>query len=161
MNFSVSLTLPVLLLFYIQDSLNKKISSLAVAERVEKTIAILNEGHTKLRDIGYHYSATTSLNYLEGIAHIRFGLSVVAEVLYQQQHDIHIVNLMHTAKDVCTDPAINYTDESGNVDVTGPVLYLLKQLFRRFGRTCLLNAVKDHRWIIPENLRTEDEVCNE
>ena len=145
------------MLSFCQDSLNKKVSSLTNEDKTKRTVALLNEGRVTLRNCIQNSIAGNSLEYLEGIAQLRFALSIVAEAL-NQPHDIHTANLLHTARDMCTDPVINNIDDIGARDIVGPVFYLLKLLVRQFGLPCLRNAAEAYEWIVPKCLKTTDEV---
>jgi hypothetical protein len=60
-----------------------------------------------------------------------------------------VVQLLHTAKSICT---ISST--------SGPLLYLLKQIVRRFGFTLFRKIVKFHPWLVPKTLFWAGEVSN-
>ena len=101
-----------------------------------------------------------TLPYLEGTAKIRYSLTVVAELLYCQNsgerqclHTNDSRLLLDIAKKCCSDHNLNS-------DVSGPGIYLVKQLARQFGVTFLTNVTSEEgmQWIIPENLRLSEEV---
>ena len=67
--------------------------------------------------------------------------------------------IMQLAQGVCTDPAINTThfgDKAENV--VGPAVYLLKLLVRQYGFPCVKQVSERYQWIVPEDLRTADQV---
>ena len=66
---------------------------------------------------------------------------------------------MELAERVCTDRAINTTDfGASGEDVVGPAVYLLKLLVRQYGFPCLKEVSQQHQWILPEGLRSDDQV---
>ena len=133
------------------------------ARRVEDTIEILEEGHQALCRHG-QYTDIVTLEYLEGVAKIRFALSVVAELLNQsdqprsQDDGVLVVQLLHQAREICVDPNINSIDDTGQRDTVGPVVFLIKLLVRQYGLTCLQSASEAHAWIVPEQLKKTGEV---
>ena len=133
------------------------------AKRIEDTVEILEEGHRALCEQA-QYTDTVSLEYLEGVAKVRFALAVVAELLNQSgetrsQEDSEVVmTLLHQAREVCTDARINCLDTTGKKDTIGPVIYLLKLLMRQYGLSSLQRASQEHTWIVPEQLRQTEEV---
>lgn len=123
---------------------------------------ILDEGYRALRQ----HTHAQNLEYLEGVAKVRFALSVVAELLNlsdptrSQEERVLVVELFQQAKVVCTDPNINtiVTSAAGQNDTVGPGIYLIKLLVRQYGLSCLQKASKEHSWIVPEQLRKTGEV---
>ena len=59
-----------------------------------------------------------------------------------------VEQLLHTANLICT-----------TFSTSGPLLYLLKQIVRRFGFSSFKNIVKFHPWLVPNNLLWTGEVC--
>lgn len=103
-----------------------------------------------------------SLEYLEGIALIRYSMSTVAELIHSQHtnrgegriytHDSQL--LLNKAKNCCTDTSLND-------DITGPGVFLLKQLTKQYGvtfLTSLMSTSQSMEWVIPYNLKSSDEV---
>ena len=125
-----------------QDALYKEFYEKCFARRVEETTMVLDDGHRALRHHG-QYSDIITLEYLEGVAEVRFALSVVAELLNQsdqprsQQDGVLVAQLLQQAREICTDPNINCVDDTGERDTVGPVVYLIKLLVRQYG-LCLL-----------------------
>ena len=133
------------------------------ASRVEETIGILEDGYQSLRQHGQYTDAVT-LDYLEGVAKVRFALSVVAELLNQNdqpwshEDGVLVAQLLHQAQEVCVDPNINSIDDTGQRDTVGPVVFLIKLLVRQYGLNCLQRASEAHAWIVPEQLKQTGEV---
>ena len=133
------------------------------ASRVEETIGILEDGYQSLRQHGRHTDAKT-LDYLEGVAKVRFALSVVAELLNQNdqpwshEDGVLVAQLLHQARKVCVDPNINSIDDTGQRDTVGPVVFLIKLLVRQYGLNCLQRVSEAHAWIVPEQLKQTGEV---
>jgi len=105
--------------------------------------------------VEHSQSSAITLEYLESVAQMRFGLSVIAELLETGRIDHR---LMQITSDICCDTRINIIDPTGRLDTTGPVVYLIKLLVRRYGFPVLRQVSQDHPWIIPEQLRKEDAV---
>ena len=103
-----------------------------------------------------HSHGKISLGYIEGVANVRFALSVVAEQFHKRV--TMKPALLHAVRMVCIDPSINHIDDTGQTDTTGPVLYLLKLIVRQFGFPCLKEVSVEHPWIMPHELMTADEV---
>ena len=110
------------------------------------------------------------MGYIEGVAGTKFVLMEVAKFIYSQfskergivqvaEQELFI-GLMEQVKKICTDTVINTTTlyGRGNLDMTGPVVYLLKLLLRQFSFPCLKQASERYPWIIPEGLRTSNLV---
>ena len=126
---------------------------------------ILQDGHRALRQHGQNTgSGAVTLEYLEGVAKVRFALSVVAELLNQNdqprssEDGVLVVQLLLQAREVCVDPNINSIDDTGQRDTVGPVVFLIKLLVRQYGLNCLQRASEDHAWIVPEQLKQTGEV---
>ena len=101
-----------------------------------------------------------TLPYLEGIAKLRYSLTVVAELLHcqysgdRQGHHTHdSLLLIEMANKCCSDHNLNKDD-------SGPGVFLVKQLAKQYGVTFLTNVTSDRtmQWIIPANLRQSEEV---
>ena len=99
------------------------------------------------------------MQYLEGIATLRFSFTVVAELIYYQFQDGKYEDykysnecqlLLNAAKSFCT----YFTDESG------PGMFLAKQLARQYGITFLKKLMNDPnmQWIVPKTLNQANEV---
>lgn len=148
-----------------QDALYKEFYKKCFARRVEETAVILDDGHRALRQHVQHSDSVT-LEYLEGVAKVRFALSAVAEVLNQnhqpqsQEDSVVVFKLLHQAREICTDPYLNSVDTTGQRDTMGPVVYLMKLLVRQYGLNCLQKVSEAHAWIVPELLRKTEEVRN-
>ena len=109
-----------------------------------------------------------SLNLLEGVANIRYGLLVVAKLLLRQvskvdgaflsdNPDISSAEnqLVDKAHHLCTARSVNAIDITGNGNTTGPAVYLLKLIVRLAGFGELKKVADKHQWLIPENLKCE------
>ena len=101
-----------------------------------------------------------TLPYLEGIAKLRYSLTVVAELLHCQYsgerqgyhtHDSQL--LIEMASKCCSDYNLNKDD-------TGPGVFLVKQIARQYGFTFLTNVTSDRtmQWVTPVSLRQSKEV---
>ncbi len=141
----------------------KEFCEKSFARRVEETRDILEDGYQALRQLGQH-TDTVTLDYLEGVAKVRFALSVVAELLNENdlprshENGVLVVQLLHQAREVCVDQTINSIDDTGQRDTVGPVVFLIKLLVRQYGLNCLQRASEAHAWIVPEQLRQTGEV---
>ena len=105
----------------------------------------------------------TSIKYLEGVAGMRFALREFGSLLYtfsseQEKMDQEQLQFVQLVKDVCTDATINTTNFSEG-DIVGPAIYLIKVLVRQYGLYFLHQVVDDNQWIVPEALRSQDQVC--
>ena len=136
-----------------QDALSKEYS---LKPSQERATGILEEGRQALQLHTSHSHGKISLGYIEGVAKIRFALSVVAEQFHRSI--IMKTDLLRAVKTVCTDPSINHIDNTGETDTTGPALYLLKLIVRRYGFPCLTKVSVEHPWVVPHKLKPEDEV---
>ena len=136
------------------------------ASRVEDTIGILEVGYHALCQYGRYTDTAPTLDYLEGVARVRFALSVVSELLNQNdqpwshEDGVLVAQLFHQAREVCMDSNINSIDDTGQRDTVGPVVFLIKLLVRQYGLNCLQKASEEHAWIVPEQLKQTGEVHN-
>ena len=112
-----------------------------------------------LRDQHTCQFANLSVLYLEKVAHIRYGLSVVAETLHGQvtmdEEPIIAPDLMQIAQRICTDRTINVC---GQTECTGPSVFLLKLIVRQYGTACLEKITVNHPWVVPDVLHNKDQV---
>ena len=138
----------------------KKYALKPCQERVAK---LLKEGHMVLQQHRGHSKGQTSLDYIEGVAKVRFALSVIAELL--NDNETIGSNLLIATKDLCTDVTINYiggTEQTGNTgqirETAGPASYFLKLIVRQYGISCLTNMSVAHTWIIPPELKQASKV---
>ena len=133
----------------LQDSLNKEYTQKPSQERAAE---ILQEGHLALS----HSHTKISLAYIEGVAKVRFALSVIAELF---QKDVAMKPaFLDAVRGLCTDTTINHVNGTEQGDKIGPVFYLLKLIVRQFGFSCLTEVSAVHSWIIPPELKGADEV---
>lgn len=124
--------------------------------RVEDITVVLSEGHSALQE---RCSGTPTLEYLEGVAKVRYSLSVVAELLKSKQSGHSFKELLRAAERLCSDGKINCIDPTGRQYTLGPVIYLMKLIARRYGMPFLKVTAEYHEWIIPAELKS-DEVMN-
>ena len=99
------------------------------------------------------------------MSQVRFALSVVAELLYKRnEKGSQAVGHLHTsaaqiliqiAKDCCTDDVMNEED-------SGPAVYLVKLLVRRYGISFLSGLTADTvmEWVVPSHLKRSREVTD-
>ena len=99
-----------------------------------------------------------TLQHFEAVAKLRYALAVVAELLYTQvekkcAHSREELELLEKAKQCCISPALNDED-------AGPGVFLVKQIYRRYGKAFLttLTSNRAMEWIVPLHLRKSDEV---
>ncbi len=131
---------------------------------------LLRQGHRALQE---HAGARViSLEYLEGVAQVRYALSFIAELLSKQttgtpieshqELGVFVNQLLPAAREACTDPTVNKVDVVGTSGIVGPVVYLLKLLVRRYGTHCLQNIVSSPTllcsWVVPHELQRSEEV---
>jgi hypothetical protein len=124
-----------------------------------------------LREFKSRQSIT--IGFLEGVAGAKFAMMEVAKFIYahfstesgemrhyQAAHQsAKSPLLMDNAKTICTDHEINLiTNAGGNLDMTGPIVYLIKLLVRQFSFPCLKQASEKYPWLIPEGFRTSNLV---
>ncbi len=135
---------------------------------------LLTQGHQALQLKAE--DRTSLLEYLEGVAQVRYALSVVAELLdkktiegastsalqYPEQLGVFANQLLTTARDACCDTAVNHIDTLGCIDTAGPAVYLLKLLVRHHGTHCLQKIIStptlDCSWVVPHELQKSEEV---
>ena len=111
-----------------------------------------------------------TVDYLEGIAGVRFALVLTADILNSRiskarsrEHSFtaQADHLLRLTERVCTDASINHIDITGTTDTIGPNVYLLKLLVRQFGSTQMMEVSKVCGWVLPPQLRTEHTVSIE
>ena len=118
-----------------------------------------------------HECKGISLEYLKAVAQVRFGLHLAATCLIQEAgcnepmcilgQDNNIkdsaarLRLLAVIERICTDTTINQIDQ---VHATGPLMYLLRLLVRRYGMMPLRNVCKKYQWVQPPNLELTTEV---
>ena len=102
------------------------------------------------------------LQYLEGIAKLRYAIVVVVELLHcqhgassrQQGYYTHETQLLLDVANTCC------SDDIVNTDNSGPAVFLVKQLARQYGISFLTNLTSDQtmQWIVPHHLQRSNEV---
>ena len=122
---------------------------LSPEDQVHHAIEAAHESYSTLKE-SVSRPREVSLDYLEAVAKARYILSVVADSLEAG----HInEELLTTVKEMCTDENINTVDVTGDSDMSGPVVYLLKLLVRRYGFPCLTKVCETHSWVVPTQLK--------
>ena len=111
------------------------------------------------------------LNFLEGVARVRFALLLVADLLQQQvsrkdeatstnttdiTHGDSANQLIERAKDACTRMDLNTIDLTGKTNTAGPVVYLMKLIVRQWGFHCLNSVFERYQWVVPTELRQSE-----
>ena len=124
-----------------------------MADKAREATTILKEGFCALQE---RQQGTPTLEYLEGVAKARFSLSVVAEVLKNEETGHHFVELLKAAGQMCSDHEVNCIDTTDQQNTVGPVIYLLKLIVRQYGMPCLKAAAEAHEWLIPSQLKSEE-----
>ena len=119
--------------------------------KMEEVTVYLIQGYNALQEHRCHVAP--NIEYLEGVAKVRYSLSVVAEVLKNEEH---YVELLRAAGRMCSDHEVNCIDQSSDRGTVGPVVYLLKLLVRQYGMPCLNAAAEKHDWIIPKEMRSDE-----
>lgn len=117
----------------------------------------MNEGYVAVLYETASGPANISVLLLEGLAKIRFSLSVAADILEKQSSSKQISSpvkqLVYTTQNVCCDLKINIIDTTGSLDTTGPIVYLMRLLVRQYGMSCLEKVASAYSWAIPKELR--------
>lgn len=117
----------------------------------------MNEGYVAVLYETASGPANISVLLLEGLAKIRFSLSVAADILEKQSSSKQISSpmkqLVYTTQNVCCDLKINIIDTTGSLDTTGPIVYLMRLLVRQYGISCLEKVASAYSWAIPKELR--------
>ena len=132
--------------------------------RVTASYQLLKQGKSAvLSSADSSARGTISVQYLEGIAKLRYSLTVVAELLQYQHnreggyftHEAHL--LLDSAKKFC-----ELKDDIFNTDDTGPAVFLVKQIARQYGVTFLTDLISNQtmEWVVPTNLRRSNEVTH-
>jgi hypothetical protein len=139
--------------------------------KIKSCIKILTQACVTLKK--YKHNPGINIDYLEGVAGTKFAIMEVAHLIHSQfssegkamfdqsveQLGGAATTLLEATRKICTDPVINTTTiHSGSVNVTGPVMYLLKLLVRHFNFPCLKPASETYPWIVPTALRTSNLV---
>ena len=124
-----------------------------MADKAREVTTILKEGFCALQE---HHQGTPTLEYLEGVAKARFSLSVVAEVLKNEETGKHFMELLKAAGQMCSDHEVNCIDPTNRQNTVGPVIYLLKLIIRQYGMPCLKAAAEAHEWLIPAQLKSKE-----
>jgi hypothetical protein len=124
-----------------------------LADKACEATTILQDGFCALQE---HRPGTPTLEYLEGVANVRFSLSVVAEVLNSEETGQHFMKLLKAAGQICSDREVNCIDPTERQNTVGPVIYLLKLIVRQYGMPCLSVAAQIHDWLVPAELKSQE-----
>ena len=130
-------------------------------QSVNDALECLNEGHAALLEHAEH-PQKPSVRYLEGVAQVRFALSVVATALKQAVDRSRLSplaqELVDAAAVLCTNRSVNTIDLTGTRDTVGPIVYLIKLLVRQYGFPCLRDVSEAFSWILPQELTRSSDV---
>lgn len=122
----------------------------------------MNEGYVAILYETTSGPANVSVLLLEGLAKVRFSLSVTADIFEKQslskQISSPVKQLVYTAQNVCCDLKINVIDTTGSLDTTGPVVYLMRLLVRQYGMSCLEKVASAYSWVIPKELKNKQVI---
>ena len=148
----------------LQDNLYREHDAKPLTERMKVACSFLKSGGDAL--VGHVVvSDDVTVEYLEGVAGVRFALVLVADLLNSRidgtrEHyfTAQANELLTLAKTVCTDTRINHIDMTGTTDTIGPNVYLLKLLVRLFGSARMMEVSKTCDWVLPPQLKTENNV---
>ena len=127
---------------HIQDSLSKRCISQSLPERAQQATSLLVEGHTALQAPRY---GDITLEYLEGMAKVRHSLSIVAEVLKNEESGQFFMEILTPGESYSSD-----FDSSGqnNSDVL-----ILKLAERKYGMSCDKLMCPINKNAIPNELK--------
>ena len=125
----------------------------------------MNEGYVAVLYETASGPVNISVLLLEGLAKIRFSLSVAADIFEKQSSSKQNIEmsspmkqLVYTTQNICCDLKINVIDTTGNLDTTGPIVYLMRLLVRQYGMSCLEKVAGAYSWVIPKELRNEQVI---
>lgn len=130
--------------------------------KIEKALTTLEQGKILIcRNTAPHPGEVINLEYLEGVSLLRYSLTVVAELIYYQYSNKESERITYTHQSQLLDMARKCCSEFDiNEDDTGPGVFLVKQIARRYGVAFLthLTSEANMQWVIPHNLRHSDDV---
>ena len=144
-----------------QDAVFKKSINGSAKEKNNHLTILLNEGTDVLKkSVGSSVESHVSVEYLEAIAKIRYVCFSVSEILYGQS--LLKVDSSSTEQALLTALQKCCEDTSLNTEISGPGIFFLKQIARRYGMSFLAKiCVRDEvQWIIPPHLRKLDKVTS-
>ena len=81
-----------------QDALDKEYSCLAFGGQMKAAIQLISSAMDVLTKLGGFTQRNLSLDILEGVAKMRYGLSVVAELLQMQVNEVEGTSTRHSQK---------------------------------------------------------------
>ena len=133
----------------------------SIDNKINAYVKLLTEGkNVMINDCNESNESNITVEYLEGVAKIRFVCFSVTELLYKRnlQQSITLsspaeISLLQVLQDVCKDLLLNSTD-------CGPGIYFMKQIARQHGISFLgkISAINETQWVIPAQLRKGDKV---
>lgn len=119
---------------------------------------MLKDGIKEVSKIRLHSSSScdlVSLQFFEGVAKLRYVLVITADLIHDQLDGKPDKILPHhfidEVRECCTNKAYNTPD-------VGPGVFLLKQIYKKFGKAFLLSVTSNPamEWIIPKHLRSTE-----
>ena len=151
----------------LQDNLYREHAAKSLTERMGLACRFFKSCTNAL--VGHAVSShDITLDYLEGVAGVRFALLQTADILNSRasgarQHSFtaQADDVIRLAQRICTDTRINHIDVTGTTDTIGPNVYLLKLLVRQFGAARTMELSKSYGWVVPPQLKTEHSVSAE
>lgn len=138
---------------HIQDSLSKRCISQSLPERAQQATSLLMEGHTALQAPRY---GDITLEYLEGMAKVRHSLSIVAEVLKNEESRQFFMEILTPGESCSTESDF---DSSGQNNSN---VLILKLTERKYGMSCDKLMFPINKNAIPNELKVcfSNEVYN-
>lgn len=116
------------ILIHIQDSLSKRFISQSLPERAQQATFLLMEGHAALQA---HCHGDFTLEYLEGMAKVRYSLSIVAEVLKNEESGHFFLEILNSSGQYCsTESEFDSIDQNNSME---PGALILKLTERKCG----------------------------
>ena len=140
------------LIFLSQDVINAAHEHKSLKEKVSIASALLDSAYPHL----FNHTGRVTFEYLEAVAHTRYGLLIAGEVLHEDTCNDAPTNPIFLAavQNVCSSKHINRINEKLAI---GPNVFLLKVLGRIYSMSSLKKVAKKHNWLLPQLLR--NEVC--
>ena len=138
-----------------QDSIYQQISEHPPNKQLLETAKRLGDARKEYTP--GKYVKEKSKQFLYAVGWLRYGLTIVAGILHKLDGDLDCNDdeniLLQEAQAICTDAQLNQNN-------TGPAIFLVKQLFKRFGLATLLSVSKKTAlsWVLPQELSTPNEV---
>ena len=124
-----------------------KTLSLCAEEQIASALTSLEKVYCVLKEYDIK-SNVFSYDIIEAIATMRFSLRMIGNDLI---HHKYLTRTDKVVKTVLSDMSLNTLE-------TGPSIYILRIIVRRFGYTQLMNVMKEYPWIVPDHLKTSFKV---